>query len=305
MTKSKKLPVGDGTLSVHHWLDLYHDHREQLNAEHYAAVSWWWLAAALRALEDKPTLYPLAVVIGHMVSFMESPGRRHPGGGIAGNSPFHASASQLALLGLDANQVGVGLRMLVKAGLVSIESRQGRDPMITIRCGPQDRRRLRGEYQALIDAGPASARRRGKGRKPVGVASKARAVASITDLDESASIVEEPSSQTLKGEQGLDPLARALKANGFQRVDIGGEEEFVTWKHAPRGLTLRLFLDEDPRVFVDGTAFTTVMSCFKGGRARFSKPSKKCTSISYPDQAALVGSMITGLRRLVQAVAIL
>ena len=212
---SKDLPVGNADPTIQHWLDLYHEQHGQLDVDHYASVPWWWLAAAFRALAVAPSLYPLAVVLGHLTSFLDS--KRGRAAKMARNSPFTASNAQLALLGLDEGQVRRGLKILVADGLVAVTPRGNRPNRIEVLCGLADRRRLKAAYQGILDAGPASGHRQGGTRKQKGRAGAARKVVTVVTAE----------------------VARSLGASGWKEKTGKGAAGHATWVHSARGHTLR------------------------------------------------------------------
>ena len=163
MTDNDTTTVFDGTDTIKGLLDRYHNQTESLHDTWYMALPYFWLSAAFRALEVSPTLYPVAIIVGHLAAHLKDTtdkSKRKAGGMGFGHIPFTASTKQLALLGMNHTQVAEGLKILKDANLVSIVESSGKPSQISICCAPEQLAELKRKHPHHVSEGPASTRRR-------------------------------------------------------------------------------------------------------------------------------------------------
>ena len=172
-------PVGRGTVIVSGLLANYRT-GTKLTPDRYVKVPLFWITAAFRALAGSPTLYPAAVMIGHLATYVVKTHRHESTGKIIkttsleddekevqfGYTGFVASAKDLALMGMSDRNIAKAIKILAHpdVALLKVSSTPGKPLTISIRCGPKRLRGLKELYLERLNDPPASTRRKGKSR---------------------------------------------------------------------------------------------------------------------------------------------
>lgn len=173
-------PIERGTEIVSGLLATYRT-GTKLTPDRYVKVPLLWITAAFRALEDKPSLYPAALMIGHLATYLVKTERS--GGKLGkvikttslkdddkevqfGYTGFVASAKDLALMGMSDRNIAKAIKILAHpdVALLKVSSTPGKPLTISIRCGPKRLRGLKELYLERLNDPPASTRRKGKSR---------------------------------------------------------------------------------------------------------------------------------------------
>ena len=172
-------PVGRGTVIVSGLLANYRT-GTKLTPDRYVKVPLFWITAAFRALAGSPTLYPAAVMIGHLATYVVKTHRHESTGKIIkttsleddekevqfGYTGFVASAKDLALMGMSDRNIAKAIKILAHpdVALLKVSGTPGKPLTISIRCGPKRLRGLKELYLERLNDPPASTRRKGKSR---------------------------------------------------------------------------------------------------------------------------------------------
>jgi hypothetical protein len=170
-------PIERGTEIVSGLLATYRT-GTKLTPDRYVKVPLLWITAAFRALAGSPTLYPAAVMIGHLATYVVKTHRHESTGKIIkttsleddekevqfGYTGFVASAKDLALMGMSDRNIAKAIKILAHpdVALLKVSGTPGKPLTISIRCGPKRLARLRDEYKKHLNDPPASAQRRAR-----------------------------------------------------------------------------------------------------------------------------------------------
>lgn len=171
-------PIERGTEIVSGLLATYRT-GTKLTPDRYVKVPLLWITAAFRALEDTPSLYPAALMIGHLATYLVN--SKRSGGKVGkvikttslkdddeevqfGYTGFVASTKDLALMGMSDRNIAKAIKILANpdVALLKVSGTPGKPLTISIRCGPKRLKGLKELYLERLNDPPASTRRKGK-----------------------------------------------------------------------------------------------------------------------------------------------
>jgi hypothetical protein len=172
-------PIERGTVIVSGLLANYRT-GTKLTPDRYVKVPLLWITAAFRALEDNPSLYPAALMIGHLATYLVNTVRNENTGKVIkttslkdddeevqfGYTDFVASTNDLALMGMSNRNIAKAIKILARpdVALLKVSGTPGKPLTISIRCDPTRLRELKELYMERLNEPPASTRRKGKSR---------------------------------------------------------------------------------------------------------------------------------------------
>jgi hypothetical protein len=172
-------PIERGTVIVSGLLANYRT-GTKLTPDRYVKVPLLWITAAFRALEDNPSLYPAALMIGHLATYLVNTVRNENTGKVIkttslkdddeevqfGYTDFVASTNDLALMGMSNRNIAKAIKILARpdVALLKVSGTPGKPLTISIRCDPTRLRELKELYMERLNDPPASTRRKGESR---------------------------------------------------------------------------------------------------------------------------------------------